>query len=112
MKQVLIAIAIMILVSTLPAHPAGSVTARFDATTKLLSISFDHSVKDPTDHFIKSIIVKVGGSIMITQNLNIQENAAGGSFSYKLLNLKKGDVIEVITECNKSGKKFTKLTPG
>lgn len=110
MKHLLMTLAILILASALLAHPAGTVSAKYDANTKLLSVTFDHGVKDPADHFIKSIVVKVNGTTAITQNIGIQESPAGGSFAYKLLNIKKGDVIEVATDCSKGGKKSSKLT--
>jgi hypothetical protein len=92
------------------AHPASNVTLGYDVKTQLLTVNFDHSVKNTADHFISKVVVSIGGKAMLTHNLTNQETAVGGSLIYKLPNLKSGSVIEVTTECNKVGKKSAKLT--
>jgi len=110
MKQIIMIIVISALAVGLFAHPASNVTLGYDAKTQLLTVNFDHSVKNSADHFISKVVVSVGGKAVITQNLTSQESAAGGNLVYKLPNLKTGSLIEVSTECNKVGKKSAKLT--
>jgi len=92
------------------AHPASNVTLNYDATTLLLTVNFEHSVKNPADHYISEMIIKIDGKQIISQNLPLQENPTGGSLVYKLPGLKTGNLIEAVAVCNKIGKKSAKLT--
>lgn len=110
MKYILSIILMTVFAAGLMAHAASNVSLNYDAKTQLLTVKFDHSVKNAADHFISGIIIRVGGKEVISQSLNMQESAAGGSVVYKMINLKPGTVIEAVTECNKLGKKTAKLT--
>lgn len=110
MKYILILALMISFAAGLLAHPASNVTLSYDAKTQLLTLGFEHSVKNPADHFISGVAIKVGGKEVISQSLNLQEKAVGGTLVYKLIDLKEGTVVEAITECNKVGKKSAKLT--
>lgn len=110
MKKAIFLALLVLLAVSLVAHPASSMDLSYDAKTKLLTVNFDHSVKNPADHFISTMTIKVGGKDVIDQILSAQESATGGSLVYKLLGVKSGTVIEAISSCNKTGKKTTKLT--
>lgn len=110
MKTVLLVTLLLALSLGLFAHPASNVTLSWDAKTSLLTVSFEHSVKNPSDHFIKGVVIKLAGKEIINQSAVVQENSTNGSYVYKLLGIKSGTVIEAVTECNKIGKKSTKLT--
>jgi len=110
MKYMLTIILMITFATGLMAHAASNVSLDYDAKTQLITVKFDHSVKNAADHFISGVVIKVGGKEMISQTLNLQESAAGGSVVYKMINLKPGTVIEAVTECNKLGKKTAKLT--
>lgn len=110
MKHLILLALLLLAGLNLMAHPAGNVTLSYDAATRLVTVGFEHGVKSATDHFINSITLKLNGKTIVTQNTSIQETLAGGSYTYKVLNLKKGDVLEAITDCNKGGKKSAKTT--
>jgi hypothetical protein len=109
-KQLLIGIVLVLLILGLQAHPAGNVKAEYDAETQLLSVNFAHKVRDAADHFIVNIVVQVNGKKAIEQVLSRQENPDGGSLVYKLVGIKKGDKISVVTDCNKGGKRTANIT--
>jgi len=107
----IIAAALLIFAATLLfAHPASNVVLDYNAKTMLLTVTFDHSVKNPAEHYIGTVTVKLGDKEAIKQSLTSQETSTGGSLVYKLPNLKAGNIIEVTTECNRMGKKSAKLT--
>lgn len=110
MKTIIALILLLVLGVGLFGHAASNVTMSYDAKTKLLTVDFDHSVKNAADHYINNVTVKVSGKEVISQDLTVQESAAGGSLVYKLLGVKAGTVIDVVTTCNKVGKKAAKLT--
>jgi len=109
MKTYLLIIVLLLAGTLAFAHPAGAIKARYEAETKTLSFSFDHQVKDQFNHYINTVLVKLNGITIISQTANAQDSLEGGEFSYRIPLLKKGDEIEIITECNKSGKKSSKM---
>lgn len=107
MTMLLLGLGIMLL-----AHPASTVSLKYDQNSDLLTVSYDHSVKSLAEHYIKTVTIKVGGVSVITQSLSTQDSATGGSLVYKLAGLKPGAKIEATTECSKGGKKSGTLTLG
>lgn len=110
MKYISIIILLLAFAASLAAHPASNIALNYDAKTQLLTVSFEHSVKNPADHFINNVTIKIGGKEVISQTLSSQEMASGGSLVYKLHRLAPGTQIEAVSNCNKMGKKSAKLT--
>ncbi|MDY0150823.1 MAG: hypothetical protein RBS43_00965 [Candidatus Cloacimonas sp.] len=110
MKSLIIIALLLAAAVGLMAHPASSVVLSYDAKTQLLSVNFEHSVKNPADHFIENIMIKIDGKEMINQMFTAQEKATSGNAVYRLTGLKSGTVIEATGTCNKMGKKTGKLT--
>ena len=95
--------------SLLVAHPASNVTLEFNQETSILTVNFDHKVKDLEKHFIFEIIVYVNKEVIIEQQIQKQDNLETGSLIYKIVDIKLGDKIKVRTNCNKTGKKSATL---
>ena len=110
MKKLSLILMAVLITAALSAHAAGKVSVGYDAKTSQVSVSFDHSVKSATEHYIQSITIRVNNKTVISQVYGLQETAAGGSAIYRIPGLKAGDVIEALTDCNKGGKKSDKLT--
>ncbi|HQH50555.1 MAG TPA: hypothetical protein PLA08_04030 [Candidatus Cloacimonadota bacterium] len=109
MKYTLLIMILLALGVGLLAHPAGNVRLKYTAADKVLTVNFDHKVKNAQDHYINTILIKLNGLTIISQTSNTQDSLTGGEFLYKIPLLVKGDEIEVITECNKSGRKSSKM---
>ena len=91
------------------AHSPADIVFNYDAKTKILSVGVVHTVEDVQKHFIKEITIKVNGKEWIVQEFASQATVDVQAVSYAQVDLKKGDVIEVLAVCNKSGqlkKKF------
>lgn len=108
MKKIALLLPILALALGLSAHPASDVKVTTDFTAKTVEISFTHKVKDATTHFIDDVKIKLNGKQIITQVLSLQEDANGGKVKYLIPELKKGDVIDADTRCNKGGNKSGK----
>ena len=98
------------LLSPASAHPASKVELSFDTGTQLLSVDFNHKVKDAQEHFIYQVQVEINKVTIIEQSLKSQDDTSRGSLIYRIIDAKPGDEIKVITRCNKSGNKAAKLT--
>lgn len=91
------------------AHPASEIYAKYSAETKTLTVSFDHVVKSASDHYIEGIQVRLNGVTIVSQVCSAQDTVNGGEFLYRIPNLKKGNTLEIILDCNKGGRKTTKM---
>lgn len=100
---------ILLLSVSLFAHPASNMTLTFDPVEHILTISIDHAVKNPKDHFIKEIVVKLNNKVIITQKFQSQDNTLNASAIYKIIDANIGDYISVTSKCNKFGKKTKKI---
>ncbi|MCF7912092.1 MAG: hypothetical protein K9M99_06170 [Candidatus Cloacimonetes bacterium] len=91
------------------AHPASKMDLSFDKETSVLTVNFEHQVKDVEKHFIFEILVYLNGDQIIEQKLEKQDNLETGEVFYKIVDAKPGDKIKVRTNCNKTGKKSAEL---
>ncbi len=109
MKNLLIIIAFLAVSVGAFAHAASDLRASYKASSQTLELSFDHSVRDPQNHYIQSIEIRLNGTMIISQVASAQDTASGGEYIYKIPNLKKNDKIEITLICNKSGKKTASM---
>jgi desulfoferrodoxin (superoxide reductase-like protein) len=93
----------------LSAHPAKEVTLSFDQVTSILTVNFEHKVKDAGEHFIDEIKVYLNKEVIVEQTITLQDNLETGTVVYKIVEAKAGDKIKVKTKCNKIGKKSAEL---
>ncbi|MDD2230318.1 MAG: hypothetical protein PHY48_13005 [Candidatus Cloacimonetes bacterium] len=109
MKRAIFTVLLMLAALGLFAHPANDVSLTYDAKTMLLTVTYEHTVKNPADHYVESVLIKINGKDVISQSLPMQESTGGGSLVYKLIGVKAGALIEATVTCNKGGKKTGKL---
>jgi desulfoferrodoxin (superoxide reductase-like protein) len=104
-KKLIIAAAVFFLMSGsfVFAHPPTDIIFNYGAKNKILSVGVAHTVKNSQKHFIKEITIKVNGKDWITQDFLSQTNLDVQATSYAQVDLKKGDVIEVLAVCNQGG---------
>ena len=91
--------------SALYGHPADSLHVKMDSAGTILSVVVFHPVKNPANHFIVTIEVKVNGVQAVLQTYNGQIDKVVQEGVYKLINLKPLDKIEVTSVCSITGKK-------
>lgn len=90
------------------AHPASKVIVTYKDGK--LTVQANHKVKDASDHYIKTVVVYVNGEAVQTLDLTGQNSVNSETLVVNLPDLKKGDVVEVKTTCNKFGTKSGKIT--
>ncbi len=109
MKHLLMIVALLALAIGIHGHAASDIQASYKAATQTLELGFDHDVKNPQNHFIQSIEIRLNGTMIISQVASAQDTASGGQYIYKIPNLKKNDKIEITLICNKGGKKTASM---
>ena len=86
------------------AHPPSDIKITFDPVTKVLQAVIMHDVKDPAQHFIKTVGVGLNGKVVISQAISRQDNNESQTVSYLIPDAKAGDVLSVEGYCSISGK--------
>jgi desulfoferrodoxin (superoxide reductase-like protein) len=103
----LLAILSVFFAFTVNAHPASKVVLSYK--NGKLDINITHKVKNFNTHYIKTVVIVVNGEVVKTMELTHQNDLDYATFLVDLP-LKKGDVVEVKTTCNKFGNKSGKIT--
>jgi len=113
MKKIIFTVMAIVFTSALFAHPATEIKAKFGLPTKNLVLTYLHTVKDNTQHFVSEVKIELNGKVIITQNLSVQDNKISGDLRFKIPEAKEGDKITIKTKGNKIGNKEYILTiPG
>ena len=104
MKRFIVSL-FMVLAFTLAAaaHPPGAINITTDLKTMTVRVDLIHRVKNPKDHYIHEIMVKVNGKKLIKQEATEQITQEMQSVSYVVPGLKADDRITVTGDCNKIG---------
>ena len=106
-KLILLAVLSVFFAFTVNAHPASKVTLRYKDGK--LDINITHKVKNYNTHYIKTVEIYVNGELVKKIELTHQNDVYYYTFLESMPNLKRGDVVEVKTICNKFGNKSGKI---
>lgn len=106
-KLLLLSILSVFFALSVSAHPASKVILKYKDGK--LDINIVHKVKNYNTHYIKTVVIYVNGEVVETMELKHQNDVDYSTFLIKMPNLKKGDVVEVKTTCNKFGNKSGKI---
>jgi hypothetical protein len=104
MKNMILAAAFIFAVSTgVYASPPSDILFSFDTAAHTARIDIMHETKNPKEHFIYNIEVKLNGKKIITQTASEQTDDQKQSLIYVIPGLKAGDKVAVDADCNKYG---------
>lgn len=112
MKRIvsIIVVCVFLGIGMVHSHAPSNLELNFDKETLLLSVDFEHKVKDAESHFVYRVKVRLNEKDKIEQKLDRQDTENGGSLIYKINGVKSGDVIEVRLDCINGGAKTEKMT--
>lgn len=110
MKKIVAIVLSMLISFAVLADPAKNVILSYNSKTGEISITANHKVKDPKDHYIDRIEIYVDGVQVKKLTYTQQTDAEKHHVVVKLENVKIGSEIKVTTNCNKSGKKSATIT--
>ena len=89
------------------AHPASKVNLIYKDGK--LNIEVLHSVKNVTNHYIKTVVISVNGKEYKTLTFTKQSSEKMETILLEIPSLKENDVVEVKTTCSIMGSKKGKL---
>lgn len=91
-------------------HPPKSVKLTYNKEDNKLTIDALHGVSNVETHYINTITIFVNDVEKEKINLTKQSSLEAENYVYKIGNLKAGDKVKVIANCNKMGKKAGEIT--
>jgi hypothetical protein len=100
---------ILFSITILAAHPPSAVNGTLDREKGLLTVNFNHQVKNNADHFVGDVVVTRNKKEVVHQQLTFQDSNDGGTLIFKINDLKPKDKLEIVATCNKIGKKNSTL---
>jgi len=111
MKKIIPCLFLMVMFwsAAVSAHPASEIQIKYASDTQLLTIKIKHESKDFEKHYIEKVWVTINKNENVVQGFSSQDDSEGLTLTYKIFNVKKGDVIAVDTKCNIFGKKAAKI---
>ena len=111
MKRIILSsVVLAAFTAVLVAHPPTDIVMTPDVKAMTVKVEIVHQVKDPAEHYIYEIELKVNGKKAIRQDAKAQTSDKSQSVVYVIPGLKAGDKVEVYADCNKTGdlkKEFT-----
>jgi len=90
------------LISPVTAHQPSALNLTYNSSTSELSVTITHPVRDPADHFIDPVEVRLGDAILISAHYTSQPTAGTFTYLYTYPAI-SGDLLEVNATCNKGG---------
>jgi len=97
-------IAVLLTASSAFAHPPVRIDMSYDAANKIVTAVIVHPVQNSMNHYIYKVDVSINGKEVIEQKISFQETPDTQTVSYRLPDIKKGDIIGVEGYCNINGK--------
>lgn len=85
------------------ATPPDSVKIKLDSTSTLTVMVFHPVKKNPSEHYIKQVVVKLNGVEIIKQVFQSQTDTKRQDIKYTLIDAKPGDKIAVTAYCSLYG---------
>jgi desulfoferrodoxin (superoxide reductase-like protein) len=96
---------IFLTASSALSHPPSGIELEFDITEHELEIIVHHTVKDSSKHYVEMIVVKLNDEEIIEQKFRSQADSQAQRAEYVIIDARLGDEIEVMADCNISGRK-------
>ena len=93
---------ILLLISSVSAHPPSDLNLTYNQTTGNLSATFTHQITDTTTHYLKNVKITQDGNETINQDYTIQPTLDIFTYIYAL-NATPGTIIDVSGQCSIGG---------
>jgi desulfoferrodoxin (superoxide reductase-like protein) len=115
MKRILFLLTAFFTAAMIYAHSPSDVLITYDASSDIVKVDVKHNlttspVQDTAKHFIKTIIFKINGKTVKTDNFNKQDTKYDQYAAYEKYKISKGDKLTVTAICNLLGSKSSSIT--
>jgi hypothetical protein len=96
-------LSLILIAGSAEATPPDSIKIKLDSTSTLSVIVFHPVKKNPSNHYIKEVLVKLNGVEIIKQDFQSQTDTKRQNVKYILIDAKPGDKITVTADCSLYG---------
>ncbi len=104
MKKLVMALFFVLALYTLSyAHPPSAIDISYNPVTRMLTAVITHNVSDPKSHYIKNVDIGLNGQEIIGHQISRQDNDITQTVSYRIPDVKPGDILSVEAYCSISG---------
>jgi len=111
MKKVfLLASSVLFVAASAFANPPHSIKASYDKNRQEINIAVEHMVNDPSDHFVKEVIISRGGQAITKKEFDFQTSRRQQTMPPIKFTAQDGDEISIQAICNKYGEYETKIS--
>ncbi len=109
MKKIALILVSMFFITTLMAHAPSSIKLSYNKTGGKLNIEVVHKVNNTESHYIDEITIWVNNTEIETIAPGSQSSKERHILEYEIGALASGDIVKVMANCNKMGKKTVQL---
>ncbi|MFH1829719.1 MAG: hypothetical protein ABH871_02930 [Pseudomonadota bacterium] len=85
------------------ANPPHAIHAKYDSVRQELNIIVQHPVTNPTEHFIKEVVIYKNGQEIKKEQFDFQTSRRNQSIPPIKIVANSGDEFRIVAICNKSG---------
>ncbi len=112
MKRIVVLVACIVLMaaSRVYAHPPSDIKITYDLKTQILTAVIVHNTSNTANHYIEKVDVGLNGTEIIEHKISRQDNNDEQTVSYRIPDVKAGDVLSVEGHCSISGQLEKKIT--
>jgi len=96
-------LSLILIASIAQATPPDSIKINLDSSSTLSIMVFHPVKKNPSEHYIKEVLVKLNGAEIIKQDFQSQTDTKRQDVEYTLIDAKPGDKITVTAYCSLYG---------
>lgn len=109
-SMIVLILAIALLTATAAfAHSPKNLSASWNASNNTLKVTAEHSVKVPSQHYVKSMTIFLGSKQLLQRKYSSQNSAEMFSDSVTLKLLPSGTKIRIRVVCNIKGSAETEF---
>jgi len=110
MKKSIVSLFVLFVSMFLYSHAPTDVIIEYDAVKNIINVDVKHNLQtspaqDPKKHYIKTIVLKVNGKTVKTNNFEMQDAITEQKTFFDNITVEKGNKITVEAVCNLIGAK-------
>ncbi|MDD5081424.1 MAG: hypothetical protein PHC58_05495 [Candidatus Omnitrophica bacterium] len=91
------------------AHPPSKIDITFDKKTSTLKAVIYHSTSNPARHYINKVDIGINGKEVMSDNITNDADKMKQIVTYKMSQIKTGDVVSVEGYCSISGNRTASI---
>ncbi|MBY8989598.1 MAG: hypothetical protein KGD58_02505 [Candidatus Lokiarchaeota archaeon] len=89
-------------IDSVKAHPPSGIVLFYNSNTNKLNATISHSVSNPSNHFVLSVVIEVNGTTTVSETYTSQPSSILFTYQYNVT-ANNGARIQASATCNQGG---------